>query len=46
MLARASEWVATLQNMPRKVGAVHSGWKRGSRMPRGIHIHTAPLEDE
>jgi hypothetical protein len=46
MLARASERVTTLQNVPRKLGAVHSGWKRGSHMPCGIHVRTAPLEDE
>jgi hypothetical protein len=46
MLAHGSEWVTTLQNIPRKVGTVHSGWKRGSCMPRSIHVHTAPLEDE
>jgi hypothetical protein len=46
MLARASKWVATLQDIPRKAGAVHSGWKRGNHMPCGIHVHTAPLEDE
>jgi hypothetical protein len=46
MLACASEWVATLQNIPRKVGAVRLGWKRGSRMPHSIHVRTAPLEDE
>jgi hypothetical protein len=46
MLTRASERVATLQNIPRKVGTVCSGWKRGSCMPRGIHVHTTPLEDE
>jgi hypothetical protein len=46
MLARASEQVATLQNIPRKVGAVRSGWKRGNCMPCGIHVRTVPLEDE
>jgi hypothetical protein len=46
MLAHASEQVATLQNMPRKLGAVRLGWKRGSHMPCGIHICTALLEDE
>jgi hypothetical protein len=46
MLARAAEWVATLQNILRKLGAVHSGWKKTGRMPWGIHICTAPLEDE
>jgi hypothetical protein len=46
MLTCASEQVTTLQNIPRKAGAVHLGWKRGSCMPHGIHIHTAPLEDE
>jgi hypothetical protein len=46
MLACASKRVATLQNIPRKVGAVCLGWKRGSRMPHGIHVCTAPLEDE
>jgi hypothetical protein len=46
MLTCASEQVTTLQNIPRKAGAVHSGWKRGSCMPHGIHIRTAPLEDE
>jgi hypothetical protein len=46
MLARAAERVSVLQNIPRKIGALHSGWKRTSRMPRGIHVRTAPLEDE
>ena len=46
MLAHASEQVATLQNMPRKYGAVCSGWKRGSHMPHGIHVCTALLKDE
>ena len=46
MLAHSSEQVTTLQNIPRKVGAVCSGWKRGSRMPCGIHVCTTPLEDE
>ena len=46
MLARASEQVATLQNIPRKVGAVCLGWKRGSCMPCSIHVCTTPLEDE
>jgi hypothetical protein len=46
MLACTSEQVAMLQNVPRKVGAVHLGWKRGSRMPCSIHVRTAPLEDE
>jgi hypothetical protein len=46
MLACASKQVATLQNILRKVGTVRSGWKRGSRMPCGIHVHTAPLEEE
>jgi hypothetical protein len=46
MLTHASEQVATLQNVPRKLGAVRLGWKRGSRMPCGIHVHTTPLEDK
>jgi hypothetical protein len=46
MLARAAERVSVLQNVPRKVGALRSGWKKTSRMPRGIHVCTAPLEDE
>jgi hypothetical protein len=46
MLACASEQMATLQNVPRKLGAVCLGWKRGSHIPCSIHIHTAPLEDE
>jgi hypothetical protein len=46
MLARAAERVATLENVPRKIGALRSGWKKTSRMPRGIHVRTAPLEDE
>jgi hypothetical protein len=46
MLARASERVATLQNIPRKVEVVHLGWKRGGCMPCGIHVRTTPLEDE
>jgi hypothetical protein len=46
MLARAAERVSTLQNVPRKIGALRSGWKKTSRMPRGIHVWTAPLEDE
>jgi hypothetical protein len=46
MLARAAERVATLENVPRKVGALRSGWKKTSCMPRGIHVRTAPLEDE
>jgi hypothetical protein len=46
MLAWAVERVTTLQNVPRKLGALRSGWKKTTRMPQGIHIHTAPLEDE
>jgi hypothetical protein len=46
MLARAAERVAVLENVPRKMGALHSGWKKTSRMPREIHVRTAPLEDE
>jgi hypothetical protein len=46
MLAWAAERVTTLQNIPRKIGALHSGWKKTTRMPRGIHVRTAPLEDE
>jgi hypothetical protein len=46
MLARAVERVATLQNVPRKIRALHLGWKKSSRMPWGIHVHMAPLEDE
>jgi hypothetical protein len=46
MLARAAERVSVLENVPRKVGALRSGWKKTSRMPRGIHVCTAPLEDE
>jgi hypothetical protein len=45
-LARAAERLATLENVPRKVGALRSGWKRNARMPRGIQVRTAPLEDE
>jgi hypothetical protein len=46
MLARAAERVTTLQNIPRKIGALRSGWKKTTHMPRGIHVRTAPLEDE
>jgi hypothetical protein len=46
MLAWAAERVTTLQNVPRKIGALRSGWKKTTRMPRGIHVRTAPLEDE
>jgi hypothetical protein len=46
MLARASEQVAMLQNIPRKVGVIRLGWKRGSHMPRSIHVRTVPLEDK
>jgi hypothetical protein len=46
MLARAAERVTTLQNVPRKIGALRSGWKKTTHMPQGIHICTAPLEDE
>jgi hypothetical protein len=46
MLAHASKRVTTLQNIPRKVGTVRSGWKRGSHMPCDIHVRTMPLEDE
>jgi hypothetical protein len=46
MMARAVERVATLENVPRKIRALRSGWKKTSRMPRGIHVCTAPLEDE
>jgi hypothetical protein len=46
MLARAAERVAVLENVPRKIGALRSGWKKTSCMPRGIHVCTAPLEDE
>jgi hypothetical protein len=45
-LARAAERVATLQNIPRKIGALHLGWKKTTCMPRGIHVRTMPLEDE
>jgi hypothetical protein len=45
-LAHAAERLATLENVPRKIGALRSGWKKTSRMPRGIHVCTAPLEDE
>jgi hypothetical protein len=45
-LTHASECIATLQNIPRKLRAVRLGWKRGNHMPCGIHIRTAPLEDE
>jgi hypothetical protein len=45
-LARAAEWLATLENVPRKIGALRSGWKKHNRMPRGIQVRTAPLEDE
>jgi hypothetical protein len=45
-LAWAAERVATLQNIPRKIGALCSGWKKTTRMPQGIHVRTAPLEDE
>jgi hypothetical protein len=46
VLARAAERLATLQNVPRKVRALRSGWKRNARMPRGIQVCTAPLEDK
>jgi hypothetical protein len=46
MLARATERLSTLQNVPRKIGALRSGWKKTARMPRGIQVRTAPLEDE
>jgi hypothetical protein len=45
-LARATERLATLENVPRKIGALRSGWKKTSHMPRGIQVRTAPLEDE
>jgi hypothetical protein len=45
-LARAAEWLATLKGVSRKVGALRLGWKRNARMPRGIQVCTAPLEDE
>jgi hypothetical protein len=46
MLVRAAERLATLENVPRKIRALRSGWKKTSHMPRGIHVCTAPLEDE
>jgi hypothetical protein len=46
MLVRAAERVTTLQNVLRKMGALRSGWKKTTRMPWGVHICTAPLEDE
>jgi hypothetical protein len=46
MLARAAERVTTLQNVLRKIGALRLGWKKTTCMPRGIHVCTAPLEDE
>jgi hypothetical protein len=46
MLARATERVTTLQNVPRKIEALRSGWKKTTHMPRGIHVRTALLEDE
>jgi hypothetical protein len=33
MLARAAERVTTLQNIPRKIGALRSGWKKTTCMP-------------
>jgi hypothetical protein len=45
-LAHAAERLATLQNVPRKIGALRSGWKKTSRMPQGIQVRTTPLEDE
>jgi hypothetical protein len=45
-LAHAAERLATLENVPRKIGALRSGWKKTSHMPRGIQVRTAPLEDE
>jgi hypothetical protein len=45
-LARAAKRLATLQNVPRKIGALCSGWKRTARMPRGIQVRTTPLEEE
>jgi hypothetical protein len=45
-LARATERLATLENVPRKIRALRSGWKKTSRMLRGIQVRTAPLEDE
>jgi hypothetical protein len=46
MLAQAAERVTTLQNVPRKLGALRSGWKRSSCMLQGIHVRTVPLEDK
>jgi hypothetical protein len=46
MLTRAAERLTTLQNVLRKIRALCSGWKKTSRMPRGIQVRTAPLEDE
>jgi hypothetical protein len=46
MLARTAERLATLQNVPRKIGALRSGWKKTAHMPRGIQVCTAPLESE
>jgi hypothetical protein len=46
MLAHAAEWVATLQNMPQKLGPVRSGWRRGSCAMHQVHICTPPLDDE
>jgi hypothetical protein len=46
MLAWAAERVTTLQNVLRKLGVLRSGWKKTTRMPQGIHVRTAPLEDE
>jgi hypothetical protein len=46
MLAWATERVMTLQNVPRKIGALCSGWKKSTHMPRSIHVCMAPLEDE
>jgi hypothetical protein len=46
MLVRAAERVTTLQNVPRKIEVLRSGWKKTTHMPQGIYIHTTPLEDE
>jgi hypothetical protein len=44
--ARLGSCESRLMLVPRKIGALRSGWKKTAHMPRGIQVRTAPLESE
>jgi hypothetical protein len=46
MLAHAAEHISTLQNVLWKLGAVHSGWRKGSSRTCVTRIHTPPLDNK